>query len=66
MTDVKDLGPETVNYIYHEILVRNGRGEIDNSKFFEGPLPKVGQAVEMFYIGDSEEGAMRFQLRTKS
>lgn len=54
------------SYTFCEMIVRNPEGEIDNSKFFEGPLPKVGQAVEMVYVGDSDEGALRFQLRTKA
>ena len=37
-----------------------------NEKFFVGPLPAIGDAVEMVYIGDDSTGGMRFQLRTKA
>jgi hypothetical protein len=52
-------------YTYHEILVRTANGEIANDKFFIGPLPNPGDAVEMVYIGSRHTGEMRFQLRTK-
>lgn len=40
-------------------------GKTDNQKFFVGRLPKVGEAVEMIYIGDDKDGSMKFQLRTR-
>lgn len=40
-------------------------GVTANEKFFLGPLPKKGEAVEMVYVGDQEDGAMKFQLRVK-
>jgi hypothetical protein len=41
-------------------------GVTANEKFFIGPLPSVGQAVEMVYVGSEDDGAMNFQLRTKA
>lgn len=40
-------------------------GKPANEKFFIGPLPEPGQAVEMIYIGPGENGSMKFQLRVK-
>lgn len=54
----------TDEFTYTELHVIQ-EGKTANEKFFEGPLPEVGQAVEMVYIGSRENGAMRFQLRTK-
>lgn len=34
-------------------------------KFFEGRLPVVGEAVEMVFVGYTENGDMRFQYRVK-
>lgn len=40
-------------------------GKPANEKFFIGPLPQPGQAVEMIYIGPGDNGSMKFQLRVK-
>ena len=42
-------------------------GKPDNGKFFRGRLPKIGEAVQMVYVGqENDTYYMRFQLRTVS
>lgn len=64
--EVDEHGLNTeMEWTFMEVHVMN-HGKTDNEKFFIGPLPEVGDAVEMVYIGSRESGAMRFMLRTKS
>lgn len=44
-------------------VINNDKTE--NEKFFLGPLPKIGEAVEMVYVGDDALGGMRLQLRVR-
>lgn len=57
--------PAPPTFTFMEVHVIN-EGKTDNEKFFLGPLPKEGEAVEMVYVGNTSEGGMRLQLRTKS
>lgn len=52
------------DFTFMEVKVMN-KGKLTNDKFFIGPLPEVGQSVEMVYVGSREDGAMRFQLKVK-
>lgn len=40
-------------------------GKTDNGKFFQGPLPVIGDSVIYVYIGDDEDGTMKFQFQTR-
>lgn len=38
-----------------------------NEKFFiDGRLPRHGETVELVYVGDDADGALRLQLRVKN
>jgi len=55
---------EPVDFTFMEVHVID-RGATANERFFIGDLPHAGDAVEMVYVGSRDDGAMRFQLRTK-
>lgn len=57
--------PAPPTFTFMEVHLIN-EGKTDNERFFLGPLPKEGEAVEMVYVGSTPEGGMRLQLRTKS
>jgi hypothetical protein len=58
--------PLWTQYHFMEILVKTIDGKTDNGKFFVGPLPAKGDAVEMVFVdSDPLTGAMYFQLRKK-
>lgn len=48
--------------IYNDKTEQN---ETANEKFFIGRLPKVGEGVEMVYIGSNDDGSMNFNLKVK-
>lgn len=55
-----------MTYSYLEIKVLDATGTVENEKFFEGRLPKIGEAVEMIYAGSHDDGAtMRFKLKVR-
>lgn len=65
-TETIPVDPEDkCTYTYHSVHVIGNDGKPANDKFFVGRLPQVGEAVEMVYVGDTDDGAMRFQLRVK-
>jgi hypothetical protein len=47
--------------------VKNGEtGERMDEKFWIGPLPEMGDCVELQYVGrDKDTGGLRLQFRTK-
>lgn len=53
-----------VDFTFMDVRVTD-HGKVANEKFFIGPLPEPGQAVEMIYIGPGDNGSMKFQLRVK-
>jgi hypothetical protein len=59
------IDPVATDFVFMEIHVID-HDKTNNQKFFIGPLPHHGDAVEMIYTGDEESGAMKFQLRTKA
>lgn len=63
-TPIAKANPVPLSYTFMQVHVKN-KGETDNQKFFVGPLPREGEAVEMVYVGSEPDGAMNFQLRTK-
>lgn len=63
MVDGKGINTEQ-DWTFMEVHVLN-HDKSANEKFFIGPLPEIGQAVEMVYVGSRESGSMRFMLRTK-
>lgn len=56
---------EPTIYTFMEVLVKDRDGNPQNEKFFVGDLPSAGNTVEMVFVGTTETGAMKFQLRTK-
>lgn len=60
-----NLSSQSTFYTFLILKVINEKGDIENEKFFVGALPKIGEAVEMIYVGNENDGGMRFQLRTK-
>lgn len=63
--DYKVMAPTPPTEFTFMILHAVNQGRTENEKFFLGPLPAVGQAVEMVYVGDDGVGGMRMQLRAK-
>ena len=59
MTDENET--EYTCFLVH-VTTPNG---IENEKFFVGRLPKIGEAVEFVYVGESRNGGMRLQLRVR-
>ena len=51
------------DYTYCEIHATTEDGKTINEKFFDGRLPQIGEAVEMVFVGNRDNGAMMFQLR---
>jgi hypothetical protein len=51
-------------YTYLEVHALDKRRTI-NERFFEGPLPAIGQCAEMVYVGQKQDGTMQFQLSAK-
>lgn len=56
----------TKEYTFMQVHVNGEDGKTANEKFFVSRLPEIGEPVEMVFVGVSEEGGMKFQLRTKS
>lgn len=59
-----EVNPIPTSYTFMQVGVFDKDKNPINEKFFIGPLPIEGQAVEMVFVG-MEGNYMKFQLRTK-
>lgn len=50
-------------YTAMEVGVMNlEKNKMETEKFFEGPLPEIGQCVEYMYVGKAHNGDLRFSV----